>query len=76
MKRKELLNNILDFLNSDMDILCDHVSNDLGIDIDYECSNIYDEVKERFLDKSFEEIIEKTKDRICIAIESFIENPE
>lgn len=71
--KEELIRHMIDFLQSDNEILCDHVSEDLGIKIDYECSDIYDQVTDKFLSRSFEEIVEKTRDRIIVAIESFIE---
>ncbi len=71
--RKDLIRRIVEFIQSDNGILCDHVSEDLGIKIDYECSDIYDQVADIFLSRSFEEIVGKTRDRIVIAIESFID---
>jgi len=71
--REELLNTIIEFIQSNNEILCDHVSNDLGIEIDYECSDLYDQVAEKFLSRSFEQIVEKTRDRIVVAIESYID---
>lgn len=73
-ERRELLNAILEFIQSDNDILCDHVADDLGIKIDYECSDVYDQVTEKFVSRSFEEIVEKTRDRIAVAIESYIDD--
>lgn len=72
-ERSELLNTILEFIQFDNEILCDHVAADLGIKIDYECSDLYDQVTEKFMSRSFEEIVKKTRDRIAVAIESFIE---
>ncbi len=71
--KEELIRNIIDFIQSDNEILCDHVSEDLGIKIDYECSDIYDLVSDKFLSRSFEDIVEKTRDRLIVAIESFKE---
>ena len=71
-QRKELVNKMIDFISSDIDPLLDHVSDDLKINVDYELSRIYDDVDERFCDASFEDIVEKTRDRIIIALESFI----
>jgi hypothetical protein len=73
MNNKDLLNEIITFIQSDNDILCDHVSDDLEINIDYECSEIYDQVDKKFLSRSFAEIVEKTRDRIVVAIESYID---
>ena len=71
-KSNELLYKIIEFLQTDSDILCDHVSDDLEINIDYECSDIYDIVKHKFFGKSFEKIVKTTRDRIVVAIESYI----
>lgn len=71
MKRNELLNSIVEFMQSEKDALMDHVVEDLGIKVDYECSNLYDMVEDRFTDKSFEEIIDAVLERVCCAIESY-----
>lgn len=72
-KKEELLQEIIDFIQSDTGILCDHVEDDLGIKVDYECSDIYDISEHKFLGKSFEEIVAATRDRIVVAIESYKE---
>ena len=73
MNKENNLENAIQFLygNESLNALLDHVSEDLKINIDYECSKLYDMVQERFINVSFEDIIEKTIARIIIALESF-----
>ena len=70
-----MIDYIIDFIQSDNGILCDHVCDDLDIKIDYECSKLYDMVNEKFIPKSFEEVVEAVRNRICVAISSYKENP-
>jgi hypothetical protein len=71
MKKDELLDSIVEFINFEKDALMDHVCDDLGIKVDHECSNLYDMVDDRFTDKSFKEIIDAVITRISTAIESY-----
>lgn len=75
-EKEKVIHDIIDFLRGgDSVFLLEHVAEDLGISIDHECSDIYDQVEEKFKGKSFEEIVIKTRDRIIVAMESFITNP-
>lgn len=79
MREKEEIKNklieLIDFINSSRDdSLMDHVASDLDIvGIDYECSQIYDMIEECKHNASFEDIVKATKDRVLVAIQTFID---
>jgi len=58
-------------LRSDREYVLSLIEEDLEIKVDNECSNLYDEVSDKFLDVNFETIIDKTIERVINVIESF-----
>jgi len=69
-KRDKFLNNVISFIDSDIETLCKEVAQDLGIDIHYDVSGLYDFVTRKHVRGSFKEIIQKTVDRIVLTMTS------
>ena len=70
---KSKIDQATEFLNKNEHELIDFIEVDLRIEIDHECSKIYDTVTEKFHDVSFQEIVRATKNRIVVALETFNE---
>ncbi len=54
------------------DTLIDAVDKKLNIEIDRECSNLYDQITEKEIDVSYEDIIKSVRDVIIKVIETYI----
>lgn len=69
-----MIQEILDFLDENTnEYLFDLIKEDLKIEIDNELSSLYDEVREKKVDVSFENIVNTVVNRIKIAISTFEE---
>lgn len=69
-----MIQEILDFLNENVDqYLFDLIKEDLNIEIDDELSCLYDEVQEKKVYASFEDIVRSVINRVKIAISTFEE---
>jgi hypothetical protein len=69
-KDTEALDCVIEFIQSGSGLL-DSVAQDLNIDIDYECSQLFDMVKEKHINISFEEVVLSASKTIVKAISSF-----
>ena len=68
--KKELFNQINDLLLNE-DALIDAVSKKLNIDVDRECSTLYDNIEETDTEVSYKDIVEAVKDVIINIIETY-----
>ena len=65
---------IIDFLDENVDdYLFDLLQEDLKINIDIELTSLYDEVEEKKIEVSFEDIVKAVINRVKIAISTFEE---
>lgn len=65
---------IIDFLDENVDTyLFDRIKEDLKIEIDDELSSLYDDINEKVIDVSFEDVIRAVINRVKIAISTFEE---
>jgi flagellar basal body-associated protein FliL len=69
-----MIQEILDFLTDNTDeSFFDLIKEDLKIEIDNELSSLYDDVNEKVIDVSFEDIVKAVINRVKIAISTFEE---
>ena len=71
-KKTQIIEEINCFLDENVNsYLFDLIQQDLKIEIDNELSSLYDEVKEKKFNVSFEDVIRAVVNRIKIAISTF-----